>query len=146
MDKPKYERPSWDEYFMMMAHDVVAKRATCPRRAVGVVLVRDKRIITTGYNGSPPGMPHCTEVGCRLHNGHCIRTIHAEQNAVAQAALHGVSTEGATCYVTAAPCVNCAKLLVAAGIKRVVYGEEYSDKLGEEFLLESGVELVHFRR
>lgn len=146
MDKPKYERPSWDEYFMMMAHDVVAKRATCPRRAVGVVLVRDKRIITTGYNGSPPGMPHCTEVGCRLHNGHCIRTIHAEQNAVAQAALHGVSTEGATCYVTAAPCVNCAKLLVAAGITRVVYGEEYSDKLGEEFLLESGVELVHFRR
>lgn len=138
------QRPSWDEYFMMMARDVVATRATCPRRQVGCVLVRDKRIITTGYNGSPPGMPHCTEVGCRLHKGHCIRTIHAEQNAITQGAVHGVSTKGATCYVTAAPCVTCAKLLVAAGIVRVVYGESYTDSLGELVLQESGIQLEHF--
>jgi len=138
------KRPSWDEYFMMMAKDVVAKRATCPRRQVGAVLVRDKRIITTGYNGSPSGMPHCTEVGCRLHEGHCIRAIHAEQNAIVQAALYGVSTRGATCYVTAAPCVTCANLLVAAGIVRVVYGEEYTNRLGEQVLLEAGVKLERF--
>lgn len=139
-----HERPSWDEYFMMMARDVVAKRATCTRRQVGAVLVRDKRIITTGYNGSPPGMPHCTDVGCRMHEGHCIRTIHAEQNAIVQAALHGVSTQGATCYVTATPCVTCAKLLVAAGIVRVVYGEKYTNTLGDTVFQESGIVLEHF--
>lgn len=138
------KRPSWDEYFMMMARDVVAKRATCPRRQVGAVLVRDKRIITTGYNGSPPGMPHCTDVGCRMHEGHCIRTIHAEQNAIVQAALYGVSTEGATCYVTASPCVTCANLLVAAGVVRVVYGEQYTNSLGEDVLRASGIALEHF--
>lgn len=129
---------------MMMARDVVAKRATCTRRQVGAVLVRDKRIITTGYNGSPPGMPHCTDVGCRMHEGHCIRTIHAEQNAIVQAALHGVSTQGATCYVTATPCVTCAKLLVAAGIVRVVYGEKYTNTLGDTVFQESGIVLEHF--
>lgn len=139
------KRPSWDAYFMMMAKDVVATRATCPRRQVGCVLVRDKRIITTGYNGSPSGMPHCTDVGCRMHEGHCVRAIHAEQNAIAQAALHGVSTQGATCYVTAAPCVNCANLLVAAGIVRVVYLEEYTNELGEQVLREAGVALERFR-
>lgn len=137
-------RPSWDEYFMMMAKDVVASRATCPRRQVGAVLVRDKRIITTGYNGSPSGMPHCTDVGCRLHEGHCIRAIHAEQNAIVQAALYGVSTKGATCYVTAAPCVTCANLLVAAGVVRVVYGEEYTNRLGEQVLREAGLILERF--
>ena len=128
---------------MMMAKDVVAKRATCPRRQVGAVLVRDKRIITTGYNGSPSGMPHCTEVGCRLHEGHCIRAIHAEQNAIVQAALYGVSTRGATCYVTAAPCVTCANLLVAAGIVRVVYGEVHESPR-RTGALEAGVKLERF--
>ncbi|MCL6454566.1 MAG: dCMP deaminase family protein [Alicyclobacillus sp.] len=137
------QRPSWDEYFMMMARDVIAQRATCLRRQVGAVIVRNKRILTTGYNGSPPGMPHCTEVGCWIVDGHCIRTIHAEQNAIVQAALHGVSTEGATIYVSAAPCVNCAKLIIAAGMVRVVYAEKYTDSLGEQMLQMAGIELSY---
>lgn len=141
MDANRQKRPSWDEYFMMMARDVVAQRATCNRRQVGAVLVRNKRILTTGYNGSPPGLPHCTDVGCWIVDGHCIRTIHAEQNCIAQAALHGVSTEGATIYVSAAPCVNCAKLIIAAGVERVVYADKYTDSLGEQVLVEKGVEL-----
>jgi dCMP deaminase len=140
----KTDRPSWDEYFMMMARDVVAQRATCLRRKVGAVVVRNKRILTTGYNGSPPGMPHCTDVGCWEVEGHCIRTIHAEQNAIAQAALHGVSTEGATIYVTAAPCINCAKLLIASGISRVVYSDKYTDSLGERVLREGGISLDQY--
>lgn len=135
----KTERPSWDEYFMTMARDFITQRSTCERRKVGAVLVRDKRILTTGYNGSPPGMPHCTEVGCLMVDGHCVRAIHGEQNALIQAALHGISTKGATLYVSAAPCVHCAKLLVAAGVVRVVYGDEYTDTLGEQVLREAGV-------
>jgi len=135
------ERPTWDTYFMMMARDVIAQRATCNRRQVGAVLVRNKRILTTGYNGSPPGMPHCTEVGCWIVDGHCIRTIHAEQNAIVQAALHGVSTEGATIYVSAAPCINCAKLIIAAGIACVIYADKYTNSLGEQMLQEGGIEL-----
>lgn len=137
-------RPSWDEYFMMMARDVVSQRATCLRRKVGAVIVRDKRILTTGYNGSPPGMPHCTDVGCQIVEGHCIRTIHAEQNAIAQAALHGISTQGATIYVSAAPCINCAKLLIAAGVERVVYADKYTDSYGEEILLDKGIDLEQY--
>lgn len=135
------QRPTWDEYFMTMARDVIAQRATCNRRQVGAVIVRNKRILTTGYNGSPPGMPHCTEVGCWMVDGHCIRTIHAEQNAIVQAALHGVSTEGASIYVSAAPCVTCAKLIIAAGICRVIYADKYTDSLGEQMLQEKGLEL-----
>lgn len=142
---PHSDRPSWDEYFMMMARDVVAQRATCLRRKVGAVLVREKRILTTGYNGSPPGMAHCTDVGCWMVDHHCVRTIHAEQNAVVQAALHGISTEGATCYVSAAPCINCAKLLVAAGVSKVVYADKYTDSLGEQVLREAGIELEQYQ-
>ncbi len=91
-------RPSWDEYFMQVAF-VVATRATCPRRSVGAVIVLDKRILATGYNGAPRGLAHCTEVGCHLVAGHCIRALHAEQNAILQAAMNGVSTRGATVYV-----------------------------------------------
>lgn len=138
------DRPTWDEYFMEMAH-VVAKRSTCNRRAVGALLVKDKRVLTTGYNGSPPGQPHCTEVGCLMHEGHCVRTIHAEQNAVVQAALHGVSTQGATCYVTTFPCHNCAKILISAGIKRIVYASEYQESLGREMAVAAGVELAQFK-
>jgi dCMP deaminase len=141
---PAKTRPSWDEYFMMMARDVVSQRATCLRRKVGAVIVRNKRILTTGYNGSPPGLPHCTDVGCQIVEGHCIRTIHAEQNAIAQAALHGISTADSTIYVSAAPCVNCAKLLIAAGVTRVVYADKYTDSYGEQVLLEKGVEVEQY--
>lgn len=101
----KSSRPSWDEYFMGITLEV-ARRSTCNRAQVGAIIVRDKRILTTGYNGSPTGLPHCTEAGCLIVNGHCVRTLHAEQNAIIQAALHGVSTDGATIYVTHQPCLS----------------------------------------
>lgn len=142
---PHVNRPSWDQYFMVMARDFISLRATCQRRKVGAVLVRDKRILTTGYNGSPTGMPHCTDVGCLMIDGHCVRCIHAEQNAIIQAALHGISTKGAICYISASPCVHCAKMLMAAGIIRVVYGEEYTDSLGVQMLREAGVDVEWFK-
>ena len=106
-------RPSWDEYFMNIAHEV-ACRSTCTRAPVGAVIVKDKRILTTGYNGSPRGLAHCMEVGCLMDNEHCVRTLHAEQNAIIQAALHGVSTRGADIYVTHQPCFICAKMIINA--------------------------------
>lgn len=136
-------RPTWDEYFMEMAQ-VVAKRSTCNRRSVGAVLVRDKRILTTGYNGSPPGLPHCTEVGCLMVDGHCVRAIHAEQNAIIQGALHGIDLRGATCYVTSFPCVHCSKMLIAAGIRRIVYMDDYTESLGAEMAQQAGVVLERF--
>jgi dCMP deaminase len=135
-------RPSWDEYFMDIARQV-AKRSTCPRAAVGSVIVKDRRILTTGYNGSPMGLPHCTEVGCLIVEGHCVRTLHAEQNAIIQAALHGVSVKESTIYVTHQPCLNCAKMIINAGIVRVVYGGDYPDDRARVFLSEAGVALVH---
>ena len=136
-------RPSWDEYFMELAQ-VVAKRSTCNRRKVGTVLVRDKRILTTGYNGSPSGLPHCTDVGCLIVDGHCVRAIHAEQNAIIQAALHGITLKGATCYVTSSPCVHCAKMLIAAGIERIVYMDEYTEQIGLEMARQAGVIMERF--
>lgn len=133
-------RPSWDSYFMALAFEV-AKRSTCNRAEVGAILVRDKRILMTGYNGSPAGLPHCHEAGCLMRDGHCQRTTHAEANAVIQAALHGVSTAGATLYVTHQPCLTCAKMLINAGIVRAVYGGEYPDALAWRFLEEAGVRL-----
>ncbi len=137
----KKSRPSWDEYFMGIAHEV-ANRSTCERAQVGAVIVKNKRIITTGYNGSPSGLPHCTEVGCLMENGHCIRTLHAEQNAIIQAALHGVSTAGASIYVTHQPCFLCAKMIINAGIVRIVYDNAYPDDLSRSFLQEAGVALA----
>ena len=142
-------RPPWDEYFMRIAFEV-ATRATCLRRHVGAVIVRDKRILSTGYNGSPPGQPHCTEVGCLLEDGRCIRTLHAEQNALMQAALHGVSTHGATLYATCRPCHVCARMIVAAGIVRVVFagasfgGESHGTPEGwaADVLTAAGVEIL----
>jgi len=134
-------RPTWDEYFLSIAHEV-AKRSTCERAKVGAVIVREKRILTTGYNGSPRGLAHCTEVGCLMDNGHCIRTLHAEQNAIIQAALHGVITEGATIYVTHQPCFNCAKTIINAGISVIVYDKEYQDDRSLEFLEQAGVKLI----
>ena len=134
-------RPSWNEYFMNVAQEV-AKRSTCERAQVGAVIVKDKRILTTGYNGSPRGLPHCTEVGCLMDNGHCVRTLHAEQNAIIVAALHGVITEGATIYITHQPCFLCAKMIINAGIVQIVYDKEYPDDRAREFLEQAGVELI----
>ena len=134
------KRPSWDTYFLQMALHV-ATRATCPRAQVGCVLVRDKRMLTTGYNGSPAGLPHCLDVGCMIVNGHCLRSLHAEQNAIIQAALHGVTTANATCYVTHQPCVHCAKMLINAGVVRVVFINQYVPVDGGEFFRLAGVDV-----
>jgi dCMP deaminase len=138
-------RPTWNEYFLNIAREV-AQRSTCERAKVGAVIVKDKRILTTGYNGSPRGLAHCTEVGCLMDNGHCVRTLHAEQNAIIQAALHGVITEGATIYVTHQPCFNCAKTIINAGISEIVYDHEYHDDRSLEFLELAGVKLIGINR
>ncbi len=133
-------RPSWDEYFMGIALQV-ARRSTCSRAHVGAVVVRDRRILTTGYNGAPSGLPHCDDVGHLLVDGHCVRTIHAEQNAIVQAGYLGVSVRGSILYVTHQPCLTCAKLIINAGIHRVVYAGTYPDNLARQFLAEAGVGL-----
>jgi dCMP deaminase len=136
-------RPGWDEYFMEVAR-TVATRATCPRASVGAVLVREHRILTTGYNGAPRNVAHCTEVGCEIVGGHCVRSTHAEANAVVQGALHGVSLDGASAYCTHQPCVHCAKLLISAGVARIVYDAAYPDPIAQQLLAEAGVALVQF--
>jgi dCMP deaminase len=136
-------RPGWDQYFMDIAR-TVGTRATCPRASVGCVLTRDRRILTTGYNGAPRGVAHCTEVGCVVVNEHCQRVTHAEANAIVQAALHGVSLQGATAYCTHQPCVNCSKLLISAGVARIVYAVAYPDEIASDLLAEAGVRLVPF--
>lgn len=134
-------RPDWDSYFLKIAA-AVSERSTCDRALVGCVLVLEKRILTTGFNGSPTGQPHCEEVGHLMVEDHCVRTIHAETNAIIQAALHGVSTKGCTCYVTHFPCINCAKALVNAGITRLVYQVAYrKDPIAEQFLLAANIEI-----
>ena len=143
------DRPTWDDYFLQMA-SVVARRSTCLRRHVGALLVRDKRVLATGYNGAPAALPHCEEVGCRraelgVASGtgwELCRGLHAEQNAIIQGALHGVSVRGSTLYCTTQPCIICAKMLINAGVKRVVYRGDYSDKMAIEMLTEAGVELL----
>jgi dCMP deaminase len=135
-------RVSWDRYFMNLAREA-ASRSTCPRKAVGAIIVRDKAVLATGYNGSLRGLPHCTEVGCLMENDHCVRTVHAEANALLQAARHGVTIEGADIYVTASPCWDCFKLIANAGIRRILYGEFYRDGRIVEFASQAGIELVH---
>jgi dCMP deaminase len=145
----KIERPSWDEYFMDITC-LVAKRATCLRRAVGAVVVRDRRLLSTGYNGAPSNVRHCAEVGClrqqlNVPSGErheLCRGIHAEQNAIIQAAYHGVSIKGATLFCTNLPCSICAKMIINAGIVRIVYQSGYADLISSEMLAEAGVELV----
>jgi dCMP deaminase len=119
-------RKDWDSYFMEIAK-VVATRATCNRKHVGAVIVRDRMILSTGYNGSIRGLPHCDDVGHLMEDGHCVRTVHAESNAIAQAARNGVNLDGAELYVTASPCWPCFKLVANAGIIRIVYEEFYRD-------------------
>ncbi len=131
-------RLDWDHYFIRLAH-MAAERSTCDRARVGCVLVHGRHVISTGYNGSPSGMPHCDDVGHQIHNGHCIRTVHAEANAITQAACHGANTAGATAYVTHLPCMTCAQLLVSAGVLRIVFDRVYDDGNNVDFLSNSGI-------
>ncbi len=141
-------RPSWDEYFVEIARQV-ATRSTCLRRHVGAVVVREKRILSTGYNGAPKGLAHCDETGClRERMGipsgqrqEVCRGLHAEQNAIIQAALHGVSVEGGTIYVTHQPCITCAKMIINSGIVKVVCADSYPDEMARQFLADAGVDL-----
>ncbi len=135
-------RASWDEYFMRIAMEV-STRATCDRKHVGAVIVRDRFILATGYNGSIPGLAHCDEAGHMMEDGHCVRTVHAEANAICQAARNGVRIEGATVYVTASPCFSCFKLLANAGIGGIVYGEFYRDQRIFDFASALRMELRH---
>ncbi len=137
-------RLSWEEYFMEIAR-VVASRSTCDRKSVGAVIVRDKTILSTGYNGSIRGLPHCDEAGHMMENGHCVRTIHAEANAIVQAAKNGVRIDGADIYVTASPCWNCFKMLANAGIKKIYYGEFYRDERIIEAAKTLGIELIDMK-
>jgi len=146
--KQAHKRPSWDEYFLEVA-DLVTKRATCLRRRVGAVLVKDKKILATGYNGAPSGLEHCFETGCireklKIPSGQrheLCRGLHAEQNVILQAALYGVSTKGSTLYLTNQPCVICAKMLINAGIKEVVIAGGYPDELAKKFLKEARIKV-----
>jgi dCMP deaminase len=121
------QRASWDEYFMRIAYEV-SRRATCDRKLVGAVIVRDRNILSTGYNGSIAGIEHCDEVGHLMENDHCVATIHAEANAILLAAKNGVRIDGASIYSTASPCWNCFKLIANAGIRKIYYGEFYRDQ------------------
>ncbi len=134
-------RVSWDEYFMNVAR-VVATRATCDRKHVGAVLVRDRTILSTGYNGSIRGLPHCSEAGHMMEDGHCVATVHAEANAIIQAAKNGVAIDEATIYTTASPCWPCFKLIANAGCRRIVFGEFYRDNRIFDFAQKAGIELV----
>jgi dCMP deaminase len=148
--EPDMNRPTWDEYFMKIAQ-LVAERSTCLRRSVGAIIVKDKRIISTGYNGAPRNLSHCLEIGCMrermgIPSGErheMCRGAHAEQNAIIQAAGSGVDMEGATMYCTTAPCSTCAKMIINAGICKLVLGEKYPDRLGEELIREAGVKTVY---
>lgn len=144
-------RPSWDEYFMRVTREV-AERSTCLRRKVGAILVKDKHILATGYNGAPTGLPHCAEVGCLRtqsnvpsgERAELCRGIHAEQNAIIQAAVHGVQIPGATLYSTTQPCILCAKMLINAGVVRIVYEGPYPDELARAMMEEAGLEMVRW--
>ena len=142
------KRPDWDEYFLAIAEHV-SRRSTCLRRSVGAILVKDKRILTTGYNGAPTGLKHCLDLGCLRQQTNVpsgerhelCRGLHAEQNAIIQAAMHGVGVQGATLYCTNHPCVICAKMIINAGIVRVVFQDRYTDRLAEDMLQEAGIQV-----
>jgi dCMP deaminase len=146
-------RPSWDEYFLEVAH-LVSRRATCLRRKVGAVLVKDKKILATGYNGSPSGLKHCIDIGCvreklKIPSGErheLCRGLHAEQNVLLQAALYGVSTKDSVLYVTNQPCVICAKMLINAGVKEIVISGDYPDKLAKDFFKEAKIKVRPVKR
>ncbi|MBU1864317.1 MAG: cytidine/deoxycytidylate deaminase family protein [Candidatus Omnitrophica bacterium] len=139
-------RPTWDEYFIEIAN-IVAKRSTCIRRHVGAVIIKDKRILTTGYNGSPSGLKHCGDSGCLREKlnipagerHELCRGLHAEQNAIIQASLHGVNVKDSVLYCTHQPCIICAKMIINAGIKEVIFVQGYPDDLAQQFLDEAKV-------
>ncbi len=141
-------RPSWPEYFMAITH-LVAKRSTCLRRQVGAILVKDKRILASGYNGAPSGLRHCSETGCLRKDSsvpsgerhELCRGLHAEQNAIIQAAYHGISINGSILYCTNKPCVICTKMIINAGIKKIYYTEGYDDPLSDQMLAEATLEI-----
>jgi dCMP deaminase len=141
-------RPSWDEYFLDVA-GLVARRSTCLRRNVGAILVKDKRILATGYNGAPAGLKHCLDIGClrqklNIPSGQrheLCRALHAEQNALIQASLYGISVKGSTLYATCQPCVICAKMLINAGIKEIVIVDGYPDKMAMDFLKQAKIKV-----
>jgi dCMP deaminase len=143
------ERPSWSAYFMGITQ-LVAMRSTCIRRSVGAVLVKDKRILATGYNGAPAGLKHCEEVGCLRENSsipsgtrhELCRGLHAEQNVIVQAAFHGIPIQGASLYCTNKPCVICTKMLINAGIREIFYLEGYDDPLSDQMLTEAGLKVT----
>ena len=134
-------RADWDEYFMGIAHQA-ATRSTCLRKHVGAVIVRDRTVLSTGYNGSLRGMPHCEDGGCMMENDHCVATVHAEANAILQAARNGVRIDGAELYTTASPCWNCFKLIANAGLSKIYFGEFYRDQRSKEVADQLGIELV----
>ena len=144
------DRPSWNEYFMEMA-ELAAKRSTCLRRKVGAVLVKDKRILATGYNGAPKKLPHCEETGCLREEKNVpsgerheiCRGIHAEQNLIAQSAIHGVKTDGATVYCTNQPCSICTKILINAGIEKIYYKNPYNDEFTKKLLEQSEIDFKY---
>jgi len=144
------DRPTLDEYFMEIAI-VVAKRSTCLRNQVGALFVKNKRILSTGYNGAPSGLDHCDVVGCAREGvasgtrHELCRAVHAEQNAIIQAALHGISIEGATLYCTHQPCVLCAKMMINARVTKVVYQQSYPDQTALDFLQQAGIETVRVK-
>ena len=147
----KFMRPSGDEYFMEIV-ELIKTRSTCLRRQVGALIVKDKRILATGYNGAPMGCKHCSEIGClreklNVPSGQrheLCRAIHAEQNAIVQAAYSGTSVNGGTLYVTTQPCILCAKMAINAGIKKIVFKGDYPDELSMEMLKEAGIRVVKF--
>ncbi len=146
-------RPSWDQYFIEITH-LVATRSTCMRRHVGALLVKNRNILATGYNGTPSGIRHCEETGClrerlKVPSGErheLCRGLHAEQNAIIQAARHGINIDGSTLYCTTMPCIICTKMLINAGISRIVFEDGYSDELAQEMVAESGIECCRFER
>jgi dCMP deaminase len=146
--KHQKKRVDWDRYFMNIAREV-STRATCPRKHVGAVIVRDRIILSTGYNGSISGTLHCEDgdfdIGCMMENGHCVRTVHAEANAIVQAAKNGVRIDGSTIYTTASPCWPCFKLIANAGINRIVYKEFYRDERIFDAADEAMITLVHLK-
>lgn len=144
-------RPSWDEYFMKLANDV-ATRTTCLRRGVGCVIVKDNRILATGYNGVPSGLRHCCETGCLREKlgvpsgqrHEICRGLHAEQNAIIQAAKYGINIQGSKIYVNTQPCIVCAKMIINAGIEEIIYQNPYDDEFARELLQESGIKMRVF--
>ena len=145
-------RPSWDAYFMEITN-LVSQRSTCSRRRVGAVLVKDKRILATGYNGAPSGLPHCLDVGCLREQNNIpsgqrhelCRGLHAEQNVIIQAARDGIPIQGAALYCTTRPCVICAKMIINANIVVVYYEEGYEDELADQMLHEAGIEMINWK-